>query len=188
MAAASGSAQMLNSAVGVRLPNSPPPMNEMPAMRAAMSGAERSARAMLVSGPVGTSHTPSWLRTVSMMKPDRIAAGRRARRRRQVGAVEPALAVHVTGVTWRGDQWSMGTGMHGDVDAEQIADDDGVLRRRFQRCVAGDRGDAEQVGVAGGDDHGDGVVVARVAIEDDGQAGSRWRHGSPQPATVTIRR
>ena len=52
-------------------------MNEMPAKRDAMSGAERSASAMLVSGPVGTSHTPSLLRTVSMMNPiaSRLAGG-----------------------------------------------------------------------------------------------------------------
>ena len=56
-----------------------------------------------------------------------------------------------------------------DVDAEQIANHDGVVRRRFQRCVSRDCGDAEQIGMAGRNDHRDGVVVARVAVEDDGQ-------------------
>src|SRR3954464_2860719 len=52
-------------------------MNEMPATREAMSGAARNASAMLVSGPVGTSHTPSCARTVSMMNPtaSRLAGG-----------------------------------------------------------------------------------------------------------------
>ena len=69
MAAASGSAQMLNSATGVRLPTAAlPPMSEMPAIRSTRSGARRSARAMLVSGPVGTSQTPSRARAVSTMK------------------------------------------------------------------------------------------------------------------------
>ena len=78
MSAASGSAHRLNSAAAVRLPNVPPPITEMPAMRAARSGAARSASAMLVSGPVGTSHTPSWARHVSMMKPTAswLSAGR----------------------------------------------------------------------------------------------------------------
>ena len=160
---------MLNSAVAVRLPNKPPPMNEMPAIRDAMSGADRSARAMLVSGPVGTSHTPSLLRTVSMMNPtaSRLAGGPDGGGRSR--AVEPALAVDVSGVTRWGDQWPVGAGVHRHVDAEQIADDDRVLRRRLQWRVAGDGGDAEQVGVAGGDDQCDGVVVAGVAVEDDRQ-------------------
>ena len=69
IAAASGSAQILNSAAALRFPNEPPPMSEIPAMRRAMSGALRSASAMLVNGPVGTNHTPSVARQVSIMKP-----------------------------------------------------------------------------------------------------------------------
>ena len=53
----------------VRLPNVPPPINEMPEMRPAMSGAARSASAMFVSGPTGTSHRPSVALHVSMMNP-----------------------------------------------------------------------------------------------------------------------
>ena len=67
IAAASGSAQMLNSATDVRFPKVPPPISEMPAIFPARSGARRSARAMFVSGPVGTSQTPSVVRQVSIM-------------------------------------------------------------------------------------------------------------------------
>ena len=62
--AASGSAQMLNPATAVRFPNDPPPMSEIPAIRPARSGADRRARAMLVSGLIGTSQAPSRLRHV----------------------------------------------------------------------------------------------------------------------------
>ena len=136
---------------------------------AAMSGADRSARAMLVIGPVGTSHTPSLLRTVSMMKATASPTGRRPGRRRKLCAVESALTVHVSGVTRLGNERSARARMHRYVDAEQIANHDGVVRRRFQRCVARDGGDAEQVGMASRDDHRDGVVMPRVAVEDDGQ-------------------
>ncbi len=55
----------------------------------------------------------------------------------------------------------------GHVDAEQVAHHQRVVGRPFQRRVAGDRRDADQVGVAGRGDDGDGVVVARVAVEQD---------------------
>ena len=85
IAAASGSAQMLNSATADRLPNVPPPMIEMPATWSARSGAARSARARLVSGPTPTSHVPGCCRQVSTMNvtasvpsSGRVGAGRSA--------------------------------------------------------------------------------------------------------------
>ena len=68
MSAASGSAHRLNSAAADTLPNVPPPINEMPAMREPRSGAARSANAIFVSGPIGTNHTPSVALHVSIMK------------------------------------------------------------------------------------------------------------------------
>jgi hypothetical protein len=145
-------------------------MNEMPATREAMSGAARRARAMLVSGPVGTNHTPSFPRTVSMMKPtaSRLAGGPDGSGK--LGAVEPALAVHVAGGELRSDQRPAGAGVDGDVDAQQVAQHDCIPGRRLERCVAGNGGDPEQIRVAGGNDQRDGVVVTWIAIEEDGQA------------------
>ena len=135
-----------------------------------MSGAERNASAMLVSGPVGTSHTPSLLRTVSMMNADRVAArraaptaaaARRRRARSRRGRIRRARGGAISG---RLAPACTGTSMPRR-SRRTIA----LLRRRLQRCIAGDRGDAEEVGVAGSDDHRDRVVVARVAVEDDGK-------------------
>ena len=55
IAAASGSAHMLNSAAAVVLPSpSDPPISQMAAMRSRRPGAARSNSATLVSGPVAT--------------------------------------------------------------------------------------------------------------------------------------
>ena len=56
IAAASGSAQMLNSAAGVTLPReAEPPMITKSLTHDASRGSRRSASPMLVSGPVATS-------------------------------------------------------------------------------------------------------------------------------------
>ena len=56
MAAASGSAAMLNSAAGVTLPRpAEPPMITKSLTRPASSGSRRTASAMLVSGPIAIS-------------------------------------------------------------------------------------------------------------------------------------
>ena len=58
IAAASGSCQMLNSAEAVVLPTpSEPPISEIAPIRSCSDGNARRNRAMLVSGPVGTSVT-----------------------------------------------------------------------------------------------------------------------------------
>ena len=97
-----------------------------------------------------------------------------------------ALAMHVPGVTrWR-EQRAAGAGMHRHVDAEEVPDHDCVVCGGLQRGVAGDRRDAEQVGVASGHDHRNCVVVARVAVEDDGETVGPWCHDrqslSPLPS------
>ena len=54
--AASGSTQMLNSALGVTLPRPiAPPMTTMPSIRSTSSGYIASSSAMFVSGPTGIS-------------------------------------------------------------------------------------------------------------------------------------
>jgi hypothetical protein len=55
-----------------------------------------------------------------------------------------------------------------DVEAEQVAHDSRVVGRPVEGGVAGDRGDAEEFRVSGRGDDGDDIVVARVAVEDDG--------------------
>ena len=70
IAAASGSAQTLNSATAVTLPIwAPPPMIVNPPSRLGREGSRRSARAMLVSGPTATNWRSSTERAMSRMKP-----------------------------------------------------------------------------------------------------------------------
>ena len=143
-------------------------------MRSARSGAARRARARLVSGPTPTSHTPSVRAAGVDDEPDGVGAVERAGRCRQVGAVEAAGAVHHRRRVRRLEQRPRGAGVHRHVDAEQVAHDPGVVGRAVERGVAGDRRDAEQVGVAGGDDDRHRVVVAGIAVEDQ-----RDGHGAP---------
>ena len=126
---------------------------------------------MFVHGPTGTSQQPSWARTVSMMKPTASVGRHRARHGRQLGAVHAALAVDVLGVQHGGQQRPGRARVDGRVDAEQLGHHQRVGGGAGQRGVAVHRGDAEQVGVAGGDDDGHRVVVAGVAVEDDRGAG-----------------
>ena len=102
--AASGSAQMLNSAAGVRLPSPiEPPISTIRSGRA--SGCSASRSATFVSGPVGTSvSAPSRARICPRQEVDRVLGDRRARRRRQVGPVEPGLAVDVRRDVARADE------------------------------------------------------------------------------------
>ena len=63
-AAASGSAQMLNSAAGVTLPSAiVPPISTIRSSRSATSGWRARSRPIFVSGPVGTSTTPGSMRS-----------------------------------------------------------------------------------------------------------------------------
>ena len=172
---------MLNSPTAVRLPNVPPPITEIPATVSARSGARRSASAMFVSGPTATTHVPGLRATRlddeshSVVGVD--GAGRFGQRR----AVEPARPVYVTGGNRFGDERSCRPGVDGNVDAEQFAHDERVVRGAVERSVAGDGRDPGEVAGVGGDDDGDGVVVAGVAIEDDarpfdlGRNAQTWR-------------
>ena len=130
---------------------------------------------MLVSGPTPTSHVPGRRRHVSMMNSMASVPSSGRRRRGEVGAVEPARSVHGRRGTRLLDQRSGGAAVHGHVDVEQLAHDERVVRGAVERGVAGHRRDAEQLGVAGGDDDGDGVVVARITVE-------QHRHGTVSPS------
>ena len=171
IAAASGSAQMLNSLIVSRLPNVPPPISEMPAIRSTRSGAARSASAMLVSGPVGTSHVPSVARHVSMMNPTasvlssgRVGAGRSAPSR----PLSPCTNVAASGGAISGRAAPECTGA---VEAEQVAHHACVVRGALERSVAGHRGDAHELGCVVGDDDRDDVVVSGIAVEEDSGPG-----------------
>ena len=94
----------------------------------------------------------------------------------QVGAVKAAVTVDIAGVLRRGEQGPGRAPMHRCVVAEQVEDHESVAGGGLDRRVAGHRGDADQLGVAGGQDEGDGVVVARVAVDDD-----RHRHPPSLP-------
>ena len=96
-AAASGSTQMLNSAAGVTLPSAiAPPISTIRSIFAAAPGGGASSSAMLVSGPVGTSVTGALGGAQALgQEVDGVRGDRRAGGRREVGPVEPALAVHV---------------------------------------------------------------------------------------------
>ena len=175
MAAASGSAQMLNSAAGVTLPReAEPPMITKSRTQVASRGSRRSASPMLVSGPVATSViSPGAAAMVSMMKS--IACPLSAVRRgagstappspdspctcpacsagRSSGAAHPG----VTGTSARPDERRHGERVRGGLG---------------QRDVAGHGGDAGQLdlGRAGREGDRERVVDAGVAVEDDGGA------------------
>ena len=97
IAAASGSAQMLNSAAAVVLPApSEPPISEIAAIRSWSAGAARRSRAMFVSGPVATSVTG--LSRVAQHRAHQLDGGevdRPDRGLRQVRAVESRVPVEL---------------------------------------------------------------------------------------------
>ena len=172
--AASGSAQMLNSAAGVMFPSAiAPPIRTMRSMFA--PPVRSSSRATFVSGPVGTSVTGVGARRdrplheVDGMLAERRPAGGRKRR-----AVEPALAVDVGG--------------HGEL-ARRAADRrrqrPGCRRRPtrsstrsafcgrlLERLVAVHRRHAEHLELRAceREQQRDRVVVPRIAVEDDRDA------------------
>ena len=137
--------------------------------RPARSGAACSARAMLVCGPTGTSQIPSVARQVSTMKatasvPSRGVVG--------VGRSAPSSpdSPWTNGAKWVGSTSGRSLpGVDRHVDPEQVAHHERVPGGPLERRIPGDGGDADQVGEAGGGDDRHGVVVARIAVEDD-----RW--------------
>ena len=129
---------------------------------------------MLVSGPTGTSQIPSVSAAGVDDEPDGVGAVERRRRRRKVGAVEPALAVDERGELRLGDERPLAARVHRHVDAEQVAHHERVVGRAIERRVPGDRGDPDQFRVPRRRHDGDGVVVAGVAVEQDrGPRGER---------------
>ena len=183
--AASGSAQMLNSAAGVRFPSPiEPPISTIRSGRA--SGSSASSRAMFVSGPVGTSvELPLALSDPLGDEGDGVLVDGVHGRRRQLGPVEAALAVdvrrdraaaHERPVGARGDRNIAATG-----ELEHL---ERVRGRLLERLVAGDRRDADELELRRGEreQERDRVVVAGVAVEDD----RRRRHMCLQPGSSSF--
>ena len=83
------------------------------------------------------------------------------------GAVEAAGTVDVAGGDLLGEQRTRRAGVHGRVDASRSRITRALCVVRVQRRVAGHRRDPDELAQVGGDDDGDGVVVTRVAVEDD---------------------
>ena len=168
--AASGSAQMLNSAAGVRLPSPiEPPIRTIRSGRA--SGCSASSSATFVSGPVGTSVSlPSRRADLVGEEVDRMLGPRGAARRRQVGAVEAGLAVHVRRDVALAHERPVGARVDRDVAAaRELEHAQRVRRRLVERLVAGDGRDADELELGRGEreQERDRVVVTGVAVEDD---------------------
>ena len=126
---------------------------------------------MFVNGPVGTTVTADGCAS-SVFAIQSIAwacsGGRDGRR--QVGAVEPGLAVDLRGDATFPDERPVGAGRDGDrIATDVIEDADGVCRCLLERLIAGDGGDTEQIQLGAGEreEQRDRVVVAGVAVEDD---------------------
>ena len=131
-AAASGSAQMLNSAAGVMFPSAiAPPMSTIRAGRMPRS----SASATFVSGPTGTSTVSG--PTCSTRKSTAVLLDGLGRARRQVRPVEAALAVDVRGDVQLADERPVGAHRDGDVlAADEREHPQRVVGRLLERLVA----------------------------------------------------
>ena len=176
--AASGSHQMLNSALGVTLPSPiAPPMTTMSSMFSTRSGYIAISSAMLVSGPTGMS-VSGRSRSSRAISSTAWIGSRLARRRRQVGPVEARLAVHLVGHAGRVvDQRAVRArrDRHG-VGADHVEHPDGVRRDLVQRLVSGHGRDGHdlQLRACEREHQGHRIVVARVAVDDH----RRLRHGA----------
>ena len=167
--AASGSAQMLNSAAGVRLPSPiAPPISTIRSGRA--SACVAKSRPTFVSGPVATSVGFS-ARTEALGEVlDRVHRLGGARGRGQVGAVEPRLAVDVRCDVARAHERRVCARVHRHVaPPRQLEHAQGVRGRLVERLVARHGRHADELDLRRGEreQDRDRVVVAGIAVEDD---------------------
>ncbi len=153
MRAASGSCQMLNSAAGVTLPDTPnaPPMMTNCLRRRGRSGSRITASATLVKGPVATSVSlPGLAFAAARIASTPWAVARRFGRLGQRGIAEAALAVDDAGVGRGGRKRRRRAGPDGNVGTPgERQHGPRVARRRSQRDVADDRRDAEDLAYGG---------------------------------------
>ena len=134
-------------------------------MRSAMSGAARERERDVRQR--ADRHEPDVVEGAARVddEADGVGAVERGGRRGQVGAVEAAVAVDERGRVRLGDEWTGAAGVHRNVETEQVAHHEGVVRGALERGIAGDGGDADEVRVVGGGHDRHRVVVAGVAVE-----------------------
>ena len=68
-----------------------------------------------------------------------------------------------------GDEGGGGAGGDGDVEAGEAAEAERVAGGVVERLVPIDGGDGAEVEMVGGVDHRDGIIMPRVAVEQDGR-------------------
>ena len=88
-------------------------------------------------------------------------------RLRQFSTINAALAMDRPAMDRRRHHRHRRAGRHRNIERHQPAQAQRVARGQLQRLIAIDRGDCPQVEMLGGIDHRDGIVVARIAIEQD---------------------
>ena len=147
-------------------------------MRSTLAPPVRSSRsATFVSGPVGMSVTgveearDRPLHEVDGVLAERASAGGRQRR-----AVEAAVAVHVRRNGELTVERPVGAGGHGNVGAPgEIEHAKSICRRLLERLVPVDGRHTEHVELRARErqQQRDRVVVAGIAVEDDGDAHAR---------------
>ena len=127
---------------------------------------------MFVSGPVGTSVTGTGLAAiVRSHEVDCALASGAALRGRQRRAVDAAVAVHVGRHDQLAHERPVGAGRDRDVAPPGEVEHAHRVRRRLrERLVPVHGGDAEQLDLRTREreQQRDRVVVARIAVEDDG--------------------
>ena len=173
---------MLNSAAGVTLPRPiAPPMVTISRTLARIAGFLTMASATLVRGPRVASVMGS-VAAVERVHQEihRMGRFRRSARLGQVGAVDPRRPVDVFGGLRLAHHGSRAAGVDRHLGpACQIPDPAGIVLGPGQRHVARDGGDAEQIEFFGRgerEQEGDGVVLARVAVDDQRSC----THGDPE--------
>ena len=108
-----------------------------------------------------------------------VGPGQRQRRLGQHHAVEAGLAVHLLGRDQRAQDGPGAAGMHRHVPAPgQLDDAPGVADDAVERHVAGDGRDGQDLELVRArqrHEQGHGVVLARIAVDDD----AAWRQEEP---------
>src|SRR6266700_6455874 len=91
-------------------------------------------------------------------------------RHRYMWTIQARLTVNIRCVLCRTHEWTTHThGYRNIANTCQGTDFESVACGLLKRLIARNRGDGEQVNfkVMGGQQYGDGIVVAGVAVEDD---------------------
>ena len=118
---------------------------------------------------------------------DGIGSVERSGRCGKIGAVESARTVDEGGGVRLGEKGPRAACMDRHVEAEQVAHDERVVGRAIEWCVPGDGGDPDEVRVVSGGHDRQGVVMARIAVEQHAGNGRRGHSPSMSPPAVPPR-